>query len=143
MQVFILWTNSIRTLQVDNQALSWLKTYSKDQAMIGRWIECLDQYHFKTVDRPRTQQRNADGLSKRTNNYVHWEKIVMTLPKVSKGFNFMSQDGYENLCTVPYIDKHEKFIPNHPELPAEALAQLLVLYILKKRPKKNQHQINF
>ena len=125
------------TLRVDNQALSWLKTYSMDQAMIGRWIARLDQYHFKTIHRPRTQHRNADGLSKRTNDYVHREKIVEALPEVSKGFSFMSQKDYEELPTVPYIDKHGKFIPNHPELPPEARAQLPVLYILKKPPKKD------
>ena len=125
------------TLRVDNQALSWLKTYSMDQAMIGRWIARLDQYHFKTIHRPRTQHRNADGLSKRTNDYVHREKIVETLPEVSKGFSFMSQKDYEELPTVPYIDKHGKFIPNHPELPPEARAQLPVLYILKKPPKED------
>ena len=125
------------TLRVDNQALSWLKTYSMDQAMIGRWIARLDQYHFKTIHRPRTQHRNADGLSKRTNDYVHREKIVGALPEVSKGFSFMSQKDYEELPTVPYIDKHGKFIPNHPELPPEARAQLPVLYILKKSPKED------
>ena len=125
------------TLRVDNQALSWLKTYSMDQAMIGRWIARLDQYHFKTIHRPRTQHRNADGLSKRTNDYVHREKIVEALPEVSKGFSFMSQKDYEELPTVPYIDKHGKFIPNHPELPPEARAQLPVLYILKKPPKED------
>ena len=72
------------TLRVDNQALSWLKTYSMDQAMMGRWIARLDQYHFKTVHRPRTQHRNADGLSKRNNDYVHREKITESLPEVSK-----------------------------------------------------------
>ena len=125
------------TLGVDNQALSWLKTYSMDQAMIGRWIARLDQYHFKTIHRPRTQHRNADGLSKRTNDYVHREKIVEALPEVSRGFSFMSQKDYEELPTVPYIDKHGKFIRNHPELPPEARAQLPVLYILKKPPKED------
>ena len=125
------------TLRVDNQALSWLKTCSMDQAMIGRWIARLDQYHFKTIHRPRTQHRNADGLSKRTNDYVHREKIVEALPEVSRGFSFMSQKDYEELPTVPYIDKHGKFIPNHPELPPEARAQLPVLYILKKPPKED------
>ena len=57
------------TLRVDNQALSWLKTYSTDQALIGRWIMTLDRYHFRVEHRPRTQHRNADGLSKRTNDY--------------------------------------------------------------------------
>ena len=52
----------------------------------------------------------------------------------------MSQKDYEDLPTVPYIDKQGKFIPNHPELPPEARAQLPVLYILKKRPKAEPQQ---
>ena len=123
------------TLRVDNQALSWLKTYSMDQAMIGRWIARLDQYNFKTIHRPRAQHRNVDGLSKRTNDYVHREKILEKLPEVSEGFNFMTQKDYEALPTVPYFDKHGRLIPNHPELPPEARAQLPLLYILGKGPK--------
>ena len=38
---------------------------------------------------------------------------------------------------MPFIDKHGKCSPNHPELPPEARAQLPVLYILKKRPKED------
>ena len=34
------------TLRVDNQALSWLKTYSTDQALIGRWIMTLENTIF-------------------------------------------------------------------------------------------------
>ena len=49
----------------------------------------------------------------------------------------MPQKDYEELPTVPYIDKHGKIIPNHPELPPEAKAQLPVLYILKKPPKED------
>ena len=119
-------------LRMYKQALSWLKTYSMDQAMIGQWIARLDQYHFKTVHWRRTQHGNADGLSKRTNDNVHREKIVETLPETSKGFSFMSQDDYESIPTVQYINKHGKFFPNIPELPLEARAQLLVLYLLKK-----------
>ena len=48
------------TLGVDNQALSWLKTYSTDQALIGRWIMTLEKYHFRVEHRPRTQHRNSD-----------------------------------------------------------------------------------
>ena len=123
------------TLRVDNQALSWVTTYSMDQAMIGRWIARLYQYHFKTVHRPRTQHRNADGLSKRTNDYVHREKIIEKLPGVSDGFNFMSQKDYEEHPTVPYFYKHGRYIPNHPELPPEARAQRPLLYISGKEPK--------
>ena len=84
------------TLRVDNQALSWLKTYSMDRDMFGRWIARLDQYHFKTIHRPRTQHRNADGLSMRTVDHVHRERIIEKLPEVSKGFNFMSQRTMKN-----------------------------------------------
>ena len=104
--------------------------------MLGRWAARLHQYHFKTVHRLRTHLRNADGLTKKTNDYVHRKKIVEILPEVSKEVSYMSQEDYENLPTVPYIDKHEKLIPNHPELPLEARAQLPVLYISKKRPKE-------
>ena len=57
------------------------------------------------------------------------------MPEVSKRFSFMSQKDYEDLPTVPYIDRHAKFIPNHPELPVETRAQLPVLYI-KRRQKE-------
>ena len=49
----------------------------------------------------------------------------------------MSQKDYEDLPTVPYIDKHRKFIPNHPGFLPEARAHIPVLYILKKRPKED------
>ena len=123
------------TLRVNNQALSWLKTYSMDQAMIGRWTARIDQYHFKTVHRPRTQHRNVDGLSKRIIDYIHCEQIFEKLPEVSEGFNFMSQKEYNDLLTVPYFDKHGRIIPDHPDLPPEARARLPLLYILKMKRK--------
>ena len=77
------------TLRVDNQALSWLEIYSMDQAMNGCWIVRLDQYHFKTVRRPHTQHRNADGLSRRPNDYVHREKIIQaSLQKLEPDFQY-------------------------------------------------------
>ena len=99
--------------------------------IVWRWIARLDQYHFITIHRPRTQHRNADGLSKRTKDYVHCERIIEKLPEVSEGFNFMSQKEYEELLIVPYFDKHVRLIPGPPELPPEAGAQLLLLYILR------------
>ena len=87
--------------------------------MIGRWITRLDQYHFKTVHRPPSQHRNVDGLSKRTNHYIHRERILEKLPEVSEGFNFMSQKDYNDLPTVSYFDKHGRIIPDHPDLPPE------------------------
>jgi len=126
------------TLRVDNQALSWLKTYSMDQAMIGRWIARLDQYNFKVVHRPRTQHRNADGLSKRTNDYVHRERIAEKMPQVREGFSFMTQKEFDELPTLPYINKHGHFIPDHPELPPEAKASQPLLYILTKQDEQTR-----
>ena len=91
-----------------------------DQAIIGRWIARLDQYHFKTVHRPRTQHQIVDGLSKRTNDYIHREQILGKMLEVSEGFNFMSQKDYDDLPTMPYFDKHGRIIPHHPNLPPEA-----------------------
>ena len=103
--------------------------------MIGRWIARLDQYHLKTIHRPRTQHRNVDGLSKRTNDYISREQILEKLQEVSEGFNFMSQKDYDELPTIPYIDKRGHLIPNHPELPPEARARLPLLYILQKKQR--------
>ena len=128
------------TLRVDNQALSWLKTYSLDQAMIGRWITRLDQYHFKTVHRPRTQHRNGDGLSKRTNDYIHREQILEKLPEVSEGFNFMSQKDYNDLPTVPYFKKAWPSYPRSSRPSSEVRMQKPLLYILKKRRKDNTQE---
>ena len=75
-------------LRVDNQALSWLKTYSMDLGMVGRWLMCLDQYNMEIEHRPRTRHTNADGLSKRTNLYVIKERSLKDDPAVSEGFNF-------------------------------------------------------
>ena len=45
----------------------------------------------------------------------------------------MSHKDYEDLPTVPFFDKHGGLIPGHPELPAEARAQIPVLYIQKRK----------
>ena len=83
------------TLRVDNQALSWLKTYSTDQALIGRWIMALEKYHFRVEHRPRTLHCIADGLSKRTNDCRWRERQLGKLPPVAERWNFLSQDEYE------------------------------------------------
>ena len=80
-------------------------------------------------------QKNVDGLSKRTNDYVHREPVLEKLPEASEGFKFMSQKDYDNLPTVPYFDKHGGLFPDHPELPPEARARLPLVYILRKEPK--------
>ena len=105
------------TLRVDNQALSWLKTYSTDQALIGRWIMTLDRYHFRVEHRPRTQRRNADGLSKRTNEYRCREQQLAQLPASGERWNFHSAEEFDNLPIAPWFDLQGRIIPNHPDLP--------------------------
>ena len=77
----------------------------------------LKKYNFRVEHRPRTQHRNADGLSKRTNDYQWREQQLEKLPSVAKRWNFLSQEEYEQLPTAPWFDLQGRIIPNHPELP--------------------------
>ena len=106
------------TLRADNQARSWLKTYFADQAIVGRWIMALEKYHFTIEHRPRTQHRNANGLSNRTNDYQWREKQLEKLPPVADKWNFLSQEEFDQLPVAPWFDLHGRVIPNHPLLSA-------------------------
>ena len=135
------------TLRVDNQALSWLKTYSTDQALIGRWIMTLEKYHFRVEHRPRTQHRNADGLSKRTNEYRCREKQLAQQPAAGERWNFLSADEFDKLPVAPWFDLQGRVIPNHPELPAhlqnlepKAPNQLLRVLRRTKRASRRDRQ---
>ena len=131
------------TLGVDNQALSWLKTYSTDQALIGRWIMTLDKYHFRVEHRPRTQHRNADGLSKRTNEYRWREKQLAQLPAAGERWNFLSAEEFDKLPIALWFDLQGRVIPNHPDLPAhlqnlEPRAPDQVLRVLRRTQRANR-----
>ena len=82
----------------------------------GLWL--LKKYHFGIEHRPRTQHRNADGLSKRTNDYKKHEKQLKGLPAIADKWDFLSQEEYNKLPLAPWFDVHGRVIPNHPELPA-------------------------
>ena len=88
-----------------------------DQTIIGRWIVALEKYHFSIEHRPRTQHRNADGLSKRTNDYKKHEKQLQNLPTIANKWNFLSQEEYDRLPLAPWFDVQGRVIPNHPDLP--------------------------
>ena len=133
------------TLRVDNQALSWLKAYSTDQALIGRWIMTLDKYHFCVEHRPRTQHRNADGLSKRTNDYRCREKQLAQLPAAGERWNFLSAEEFDNLPVAPWFDLQGRVIPNHPDLPAhlqnlEPKAPNQALRVLRRAQRANKRE---
>ncbi|MEO1519094.1 MAG: ribonuclease H family protein, partial [Bacteroidota bacterium] len=111
------------TLRVDNQALSWLKTYSMTSGLVGRWLMILDQFDMVIEHRPRHKHMNADGLSKMTNHYQKQERILAQQPEVRPGFGFMPQKQYEELPITPDLDKHGLPIVNRdlpsPEEPSE------------------------
>ena len=98
---------------MDNQALAGLKTYTTDKAVIGRWIMALEKDHFAIQHRPRTQHRNADGLSKRTNDYKKHERQLGELSQLQKKWNFLSQEEYDKLPLVSWFDTQGRVIPNH------------------------------
>ena len=75
-------------------------------------------FHFTVEHRPRTQHRNADGLSKRTNYYQWREKQLEKLPPVADKWNFLSQEKIDQLPVGPWFHLHGGVIPNHPQLPA-------------------------
>ena len=133
------------TLRVDNRALSWLKTYSTDQALICRWIMTLDKYHFRVEHRPRTQHRNADGLSKRTNDYRCREKQLAQLPAAGERWNFLSAEEFDNFPVAPWFDLQGRVIPNHPDLPAhlqnlEPKAPNQALRVLRRAQRANKRE---
>ena len=79
----------------------------------------LDKYHFQVEHRPRTQHRNADGFSKRTNEYRWREKQLAQLPPTGEHLNFLSQDELDKLPTAPWFHVQGRVIPNHPDLPED------------------------
>lgn len=69
------------TLRTDNAALKFLKTYSMDLNMIGRWIQYLSQFKFTIEHRKRNFNQNADGISKATQFYNNMEERPKYLPR--------------------------------------------------------------
>ena len=77
----------------------------------------LEKYHFSIQHRPKTQHRNTDGLSKRTNDYKKHERQLVELPSIAEKWNCLSQKEYDKLLLEPWFDIQGRVIPNHPELP--------------------------
>ena len=77
----------------------------------------LEKYHFSIEHQPRTQHRNADGLSKRTNDNKKQEKQLKGLPPNAEKWNFLSQEENNKLPLTPWFDVHGRVIPDHPNLP--------------------------
>ena len=105
----------------------------------------LDKYHFRVEHRPRTQHRNADGLSKRTNDYRCREKQLAQLPAAGERWNFFSAEEFDNLPVAPWFDLQGRVIPNHPDLPAhlqnlEPKAPNQALRVLRRAQRANKRE---
>ena len=100
-------------LRVDNRALSWLKTYSRDQSYIRRWIVRLDGYNMIIEPRTRDKHQNADSLSKKTEFYERQEQREADRPEIKDGFSFMDKETYDSLPLTRWLDKSGKPIEDH------------------------------
>ena len=101
-------------LRVENRALSWLKTYSRDQSYIRRWIVRLDGYNMIIEHRARDKHQNADSLSKKTEFYERQEQREADRPEIKDGFSFMDKETYDSLPLTRWLDKSGKPIEDHP-----------------------------
>ena len=113
-------------LRVDNRALSWLKTYSRDQSYIGRWIVRLDGYNMIIEHRTRDKHQNADSLSKKTEFYERQEQREADRPEIKDGFSFMDKETYDSLPLTKWLDKSGKPIEDHPELPKDTTKETIL-----------------
>src|SRR3978361_115144 len=52
-------------VRTDHAALKWLLEMKNPEGQIARWMEKLQQYHFKVKHRPGRIHNNADALSRR------------------------------------------------------------------------------
>ena len=77
----------------------------------------LEKYYFEIEQHPRTQHRNADGLSKRTNDYKHREALLGLQPAVVDKWKFLSPDQFDKIPVATWFDIKVKIISNHPQLP--------------------------
>ena len=94
------------TIRVDNQAFSWLKTYSTKSEHVGRWIVRLDGFNLKIEHRTRNHHTNADGLSKKTEYYGRAED--RDIPEHVAGFSFMTQKQFDTLALIKIPVKEPK-----------------------------------
>ena len=110
-------------LRFDNRALSWLKTYSKAQSYIGRWIVRLDGDNMIIEQRARDKHQNADSLSKKTEFYERQEQRdrpeerQQPIGLKRDGLSFMDKKTYDTLPLMRWLDKSGEPIESRPELP--------------------------
>ena len=63
-------------IRTDHAALTWLLQMKNCEGQVGRWLERLQQYHFKIRHSAGKLHNNADSLSRRPCKYYkHCDKI--------------------------------------------------------------------
>ena len=67
----------------------------------------------------RVKHKNADSLSKKTECYERQEQIESDRIDIKDGFSFMGKETYDSLPLTRWLDKSEKTIEDHPDLPTE------------------------
>ena len=79
----------------------------------------LDGYNMIIEHRTRDKHQNTDSLSKRTEFYERQEQREADRTEMKDGFSFVEKETYDSLPLTRWLDKSEKPIEDHPELPAE------------------------
>ncbi len=126
-------------LRVDNIALKWLKTYSMTSVIVACWITILGAFKMRIEHRLRDKHFKADGFSKKTEFCESREEYDRIRPDVSLGFAFLDQDYYDQLQTVPWLDKDgRETTPKMEELACSnnEPTNIEKVYQLSQGPKK-------
>ena len=103
-------------LRVDNRALAWLKTYSKDPSYIGRWIVPLDGYHMIIEHRTRDKRQMPTASAKRQ-IFMSDEKRQANQAEIKDRFSFLDKETYSELPLTTWLDKSGHPIPGHLRAP--------------------------
>ena len=80
--------------------------------------------------RTRDKHQNADSFSKKTEFYERQEQREANRPGIKESFSFTDKETYGSLPLMRWLDKSDKPIEDHPELPKEPPEKT----ILKKTP---------
>ena len=75
----------------------------------------------------RSTDQNADDFSKKLEFYTAREKMIFETPKHRAGFPFLSQEQFDELPLLIWIDINGRVILNHPELP-DNVKQVIAKY---------------
>ena len=91
-------------LRVDCSALTWLQTCGNENPLAARWVARLEGFNFTVEQRARGHHRNADGLSKRTNELQ--KKVVgeNAEDKKQATLPFLDSEDLSKLLTRSYLD---------------------------------------